>query len=183
MDMLKDQVKRCQRRKKLFAIEQFGGKCEICGYDRCPGALAFHHKNPSDKEFTPSYVINSRSWENAKEELIKCMLLCANCHAEIHYEELDLSLRVDYKAVRDYEITCVGCGVVIITKMSNQKYCTTTCRALAQRKVKDRPSKGELKKMVDSLSWVEIGRRFGVSDNAVRKWAKAYGLLPRKTPE
>lgn len=74
-----------KRRKKLkqLAVEYKGTKCEKCGYDKCIQALEFHHYD-GDKEFG----IGSKgitSWEKIKKELQKCMLLCANCHREIHY--------------------------------------------------------------------------------------------------
>ncbi|AEW47723.1 putative HNH endonuclease 2 [Bacillus phage BCU4] len=64
------------------AIEYKGGKCSICGYDRCRWALEFHHINPEDKEFGISDG-NTRSWDKVKVELDKCILLCANCHREV----------------------------------------------------------------------------------------------------
>ena len=69
---------------KKQALAYKGGKCEICGYDKCQAALDFHHKQPSEKD--PRWKI-MRSWTFAKlkNELDKCMLVCKNCHAEIHY--------------------------------------------------------------------------------------------------
>src|SRR5690348_17765017 len=76
-----------QRRKKLRAMarEYKGGKCILCGYDKCPDALEFHHRDPSQKEFTPSRAYK-RSWDVLKIEIDKCDLLCANCHREAHAE-------------------------------------------------------------------------------------------------
>ena len=62
--------------------EQRGGKCEHCGYDKCTGALEFHHLDPAKKDFTISDA-NFRLNE-AIEESKKCILLCANCHRELH---------------------------------------------------------------------------------------------------
>lgn len=77
-------VQRCQRRKKQKAVEYFGGACCLCGYDRCAGALTFHHVDPDTKTFAPSYVILRRAWAATKKELQKCILVCSNCHGEIH---------------------------------------------------------------------------------------------------
>ena len=71
-------------------IEYKGKKCEICGYDKCEGALQFHHKDPSLKEFTLSHInLNNTNFSLQKilQEIDKCELLCANCHAEKHYSE------------------------------------------------------------------------------------------------
>jgi 5-methylcytosine-specific restriction endonuclease McrA len=74
------------RRKKVrqMAIEYKGGRCQLCGYNRCIEALEFHHNNSSSKDFSISEKGYTRSWVKVKEELDKCMLLCANCHREIH---------------------------------------------------------------------------------------------------
>jgi hypothetical protein len=60
-----------------------GGKCECCGYEKYLGALQFHHLDPSIKEF---HLGNRRGLkeETLRNELDKCQLLCANCHAEAH---------------------------------------------------------------------------------------------------
>lgn len=69
-------------------IQYKGGKCEICGYDKCQGSLQFHHRNPQEKEFSLSCInLNDTnfSMEKLYKEIDKCDLLCANCHAEQHY--------------------------------------------------------------------------------------------------
>jgi 5-methylcytosine-specific restriction endonuclease McrA len=75
-----------KRRKKLkqLAIEYKGGKCSVCGYDRYIGALNFHHQNPKEKDFGLSARGFTHSWEKTKIELDKCILICSNCHAELH---------------------------------------------------------------------------------------------------
>lgn len=78
-----DGVRRRRYRLKEKAVEYKGGKCEICGYDKCIDALEFHHKNPDEKDFGISSG-ETRSWGKIKKELDKCIMLCANCHREIH---------------------------------------------------------------------------------------------------
>jgi hypothetical protein len=73
-----------RRRRKLKAIEYKGGKCQICGYDKCASALHFHHTDPNEKDFGFSDKGIPRSWEKQKIELDKCILLCSNCHCEVH---------------------------------------------------------------------------------------------------
>ncbi|HDZ76896.1 MAG TPA: hypothetical protein ENH41_02285 [Candidatus Omnitrophica bacterium] len=75
-----------KRRKKVrqMAIEYKDGQCEVCGYDRCIDALEFHHNDSFSKDFSISEKGYTRSWTKVKEELNKCMLLCANCHREVH---------------------------------------------------------------------------------------------------
>ena len=71
-----------RKKIKKMAIEYKGGKCEICGYNKCTRSLNFHHKIPSEKDFTISYV--TYRWEKIKNEIDKCILVCSNCHGEIH---------------------------------------------------------------------------------------------------
>ena len=70
---------------KSWAIEYKGKKCEICGYSRCQEALDFHHLNPKEKDFSISdRNLPTSDWPRIKNELDKCILVCANCHREIH---------------------------------------------------------------------------------------------------
>ncbi len=75
-----------KRRKKMkeMVVEYKGGKCQICGYDKCSRALNLHHIDGDEKEFGLSHKGLTRSWEKTKEEADKRMLVCANCHMEIH---------------------------------------------------------------------------------------------------
>jgi len=79
-----EHVRQFRRRIKLKAIEYKGGKCVICGYHRCITAMKFHHLDPNTKEFGISRYGVTRSWEAVKAELDKCILVCGNCHDEIH---------------------------------------------------------------------------------------------------
>ena len=62
--------------------EARGGKCIRCGYDRCFKALEFHHIDPSKKDFTISN--DHFKLLEAIEETKKCVLICSNCHKELH---------------------------------------------------------------------------------------------------
>ena len=62
--------------------QQRGGTCERCGYNKCIKALEFHHLDPSKKDFTISN--DHFKLKEAVEESKKCILLCANCHRELH---------------------------------------------------------------------------------------------------
>lgn len=75
-----------KRRRKLkeLSVQFKGGKCIFCGYSKYSGALELHHKDPASKDFSLSVRGLTRSWERIKEELEKCVLVCSNCHREIH---------------------------------------------------------------------------------------------------
>lgn len=71
---------------KQRCVDFLGGKCVKCGYKKCLAALDFHHVDPSKKKFGISLKLG-RSWDKLKDELQKCIILCANCHTEEHYVE------------------------------------------------------------------------------------------------
>lgn len=75
-----------------------------------------------------------------------------------------------------YQHTCECCEKSFGNKHRNAKYCGAKCNQIAQRRV-IRPSKKELQNDIKMLSWRSMGRKHGVSDNAVRKWARGYGLI------
>jgi 5-methylcytosine-specific restriction endonuclease McrA len=89
-----------KRRKKVrqMAIEYKGGRCQKCGYDFCVDALEFHHSDSSEKDFSISEKGYTRSWSKVREELDKCILLCANCHREVHAKTQLLRETEDEKA-------------------------------------------------------------------------------------
>jgi hypothetical protein len=68
---------------KKRCVDYLGGRCVRCGYDRCIKAMTFHHRDPDEKEFTVSQMLD-RSWGVLRAELDKCDLLCFNCHMEEH---------------------------------------------------------------------------------------------------
>ncbi|WP_272472494.1 hypothetical protein [Baekduia alba] len=88
-----DHVASRRRRLKLQLVNEAGGACVLCGYDRYPGALQFHHLEPATKRFAISDKGVTRSIEAARAEASKCILLCANCHAEVVRGVADLSVR------------------------------------------------------------------------------------------
>ena len=82
------QKRRAQVRQMTIAYK--GGCCQVCGYYRCLEALELHHLDPTQKDFGISHKGYTRSWEKVKGEADKCILLCANCHREVHAGMLQL---------------------------------------------------------------------------------------------
>lgn len=73
-----------QRRKnKATLVAEHGGKCRICGYNKCVRSLHFHHIDPSTKLFNLAFKGNSPGIARMREEASKCVLLCSNCHGEV----------------------------------------------------------------------------------------------------
>jgi len=78
-------------KRKTALVLRFGGKCSVCGYCKNSSALSFHHISPKDK----SFALDLRSLSNRKQTMIdsevdKCILICMNCHAELHNSQHNL---------------------------------------------------------------------------------------------
>jgi hypothetical protein len=79
-------------RRKLELLEICGGKCCRCGYNKNVSALNFHHKDPENKEFSLDLrSLSNRTKDRVLSEFKKCVLLCNNCHSEVHNPHLDLA--------------------------------------------------------------------------------------------
>jgi hypothetical protein len=76
-------VQRRRRKVKRVLVQEAGGGCAICGYNRHPAALHFHHRDPSKKSFGLSRSGITRAIDKLRAEAEKCVLLCSNCHAEV----------------------------------------------------------------------------------------------------
>jgi hypothetical protein len=72
-----------RQKNKQKAVDYKGGKCSCCGYNKCLAALEFHHIDPCKKEGETS-KLKTGKWVVFKKELDKCILLCSNCHRELH---------------------------------------------------------------------------------------------------
>ena len=84
---LKCQTEATQKRRdkvKVLAVAYKGGKCQCCEYNTFIGALEFHHTDPNEKDFGISAKGYTRAWSKITPELDKCVLVCSNCHREIH---------------------------------------------------------------------------------------------------
>jgi hypothetical protein len=140
-------VAEARRKLKARAIAYKGGKCERCGYDRCPDALDFHHRDPTEKDFQVSAGAYRR-WALMVRELDKCVMLCANCHREEHYRERSERLAVQSALAR---------GSVV-------------------RKMAAWPRKQRLAEMIWRIPATAIATRLGVSSSAVKRMCARMGI-------
>ena len=172
-----------RNRTKSRMVESMGGECQICGYNRCSDSLEFHHINPDEKELKFSGIrANPKKWNSICDELKKCILLCSNCHKEVEsgmtklpetFKKFDESYR-DYKTFDGIYVIrkCLECNTEFkISRSSKKKFCNTTCSSKHNRKV-ERPSITDLILDLQTMSYREVGKKYGVSDNAIRKWSK-----------
>lgn len=183
MSRRSEAVKRWRKNTKNRIVESMGGKCQICGYDRCNQAMDLHHIDPSEKEFGFGAIMaHPTKWEKIVVELRKCILFCNRCHQEFHAGIIDLpsdfqSFNETYfeyrKAKEDYDPDpCPVCGN---KKPVGAITCSKKCAAKRTGKVNWKNV--ELEKLIKEHSYVAIGNMLGVSDTAVRKRAKKLGLI------
>jgi hypothetical protein len=177
-----------------LAKEYKGGKCQICGYDKCFRALELHHLDPTQKEFNISHRGHCRSWERVKKEINKCVLLCANCHREVEdgmvscdgLEDIRVNLEYEPKMKIKKINNCEDCNKIILNSSKRCVNCEKENRKINinKRKVKNRPTREEIIAMVlfDKMSFIKIGKKYNVSDNTIRKWCISV-KLPKSSSE
>jgi transposase len=90
-------VTRRRARVRALLIAEAGGVCAICGFDKHPAALQFHHIDTGQKAFTIRDG-DTRSLERLRVEVAKCVLLCANCHAQVEAGAVDLPVTSDRRS-------------------------------------------------------------------------------------
>ncbi len=173
--------------KKLL-VKAFGGKCLLCGIEDEYIIYDFHHINPKTKIMGISHMMKYHSSiSDTVSEAKKCAMLCACCHAEVHAENLKIEEKeyMDIKIIEAYKegkakkhSSCKACGKEVAR---GAKHCKAHC---IQEKKVPRPSLEELMTFLSENSYLAAGRKYGVSDNAIRKWLRtmnkvgATGLEP-----
>ena len=145
-----------------YMLEKAGHKCQQCGWSkthpitlRVP--LEIHHVDGDCR--------------NCSEDNLE--VLCPNCHSLTpNFGSLNKEGRGEINSRKNY---CINCGAPISTDALRCKDCEY------KNRVTEKPiTREELKKLLRSTSFVEIGRQYNVSDNAIRKWCIGYNLPSRK---
>jgi hypothetical protein len=181
-----------RNRTKLKLAAICGGECVVCGYDKCITALEFHHLDESQKDFSISQLGNTKSLRDTLSEVRKCVLLCANCHREVHADMVQLTINdqvfddaiaeqmlvetelrrdkrkkhtiVDDKLVTSY----CECGQ---EKSASNKYCSNRCARNDGRKCTETDS--TLSADYAALgSYEAVGRKYGVTGAAIKRRLK-----------
>jgi hypothetical protein len=151
-------------KRRLYAEGLKQRRCELCGQDEIwrgtRMALILDH-------------VNGVGDDNRLENL---RIVCPNCAATLD-THCGRNVRFDRS-----ERQCVRCGVVYTPRSPQQRYCSRACGSrwdrrgrpvLATRRT-ERPPYEQLLAEVAELGWLGTGRRYGVSDNAIRKWVRTY---------
>lgn len=165
--------------RKLELIEAKGGKCEICGYDKNIAALDFHHLEPSNKAFElDARHLSNTTINKLLEEADKCILVCANCHREIHNKHLDKSnipSLLNEMTSKHIKLThknktsiCKHCGKEF--PWANGKiYCCDKCR----EDDKGYPSYDEIASKYNELhSWEKVASYYGITRRITQRIRK-----------
>jgi hypothetical protein len=176
------------RKIKQQCVDYKGGKCVQCGYNKYIGAIEFHHLDPTQKDF--GIARNQKNFgESHKKELDKCVALCSNCH-RIEHERLKSgessglqqiettpivsTINKEPQLIEERQVNkrkCIDCDAYISKKSKGR---CITCSRLKSMKVKNRPKKEDLENDIKELGYVGTGKKYGVSDNSIRKWLKRY---------
>jgi len=189
--------------RKLYFINKKGGCCEICGYKQNMAGLVFHHIDPSKKKFNvDGRSLGNRSLKELTLEVEKCQLLCHLCHTHHHNPHLDMSnfdehiINIELKSHICKELINKTEEEInkIIESINNTNLnktalwlevsSTALSNFLDRENLRDRikffrqtkiqwPSNEELLKMLSESNYSAVGRKLGVSDNAIRKHLKS----------
>ena len=176
-------------RNKLRLVAAFGGKCGICGYVRCHQCFDFHHLDPEDKDGSVLERLN-HSWDKTVIEVRKCVMLCRNCHGEVHaglvqvpdgirrfdeaFSEPDTLIRrrnkIDWKSITDsksytVEQMAITLGLHESVVFKNIKRVGAETRGQLKTRVDDL----ELLEVVKVKGWTATAKELGVSISTVRK--------------
>jgi transposase-like protein len=155
---------RSHLKSRLYAEGLKQRRCEMCGqgeqWNGRPMALILDH-------------INGVADDN---RLANLRIVCANCNAT-----LDTHCGRQNRLIRDPR-SCAICGEQFVPRYDEQRCCSRKCgartpkNATAQiaRRTVERPPYEQLIAEIEATSWVAVGCKYGVSDNAIRKWVRWY---------
>ena len=125
--------------RKLELVLMKGGKCSNCGYNKNLAALEFHHVEPDKKSFQlDARHLSNTSMNKIINEVEKCVLLCSNCHRELHHEEQTLNelMKKDFSnksvlSTQKKQSVCEFCGKEF-DYVKGKRFCSDECRDKAK---------------------------------------------------
>ena len=169
-----ERVTRWRKATKQRLIDAFGGKCGVCGYNRCNSALEFHHLDPNEKELHWGQMSGTiKGWDTIIVEMRKCVMLCSNCHREVHAGLVEIPMYIarfdesfaDYKPTKDTHNECPICGTL---KPIGRQTCSRQCGGKSSHRVNW--SDIDVISLYEQYqNWDRIGAMFGVTGGAVHR--------------
>lgn len=167
-------------KRKFEAMQNKGGKCEICGYDKNISALEFHHIDPTTKEFQIDLRhFSNTNLEKLQNELDKCILICANCHRELHNPQCEqFSVKETIKQAENKKSfsnkawgnKCPVCGNSF-KKVTGKKFCSKECRKQYEKSLY--PSKEIINTLYLKLqSWEKVAKELNTTRRVIQRIRK-----------
>lgn len=168
-----------RRRVKRKALAYSGSICLHCNYNKYDGSLIFHHLDPMQKDITISSG-NSRSYNNIKAEIDKCILLCHNCHSEYHGGIWQITDEVEKQT--KIRASYIDQPLWMYADNPNDRI----IRLSHKTQIINAPSKDELLTMLTTASIREIAKRYECSAHVIWRWCKTFNIditqAPSKIP-
>jgi transposase-like protein len=151
-------------KERLFAAGLKDRRCELCGQDE----LWYGRRM--------SLILDHINGIADDNRLANLRVVCANCNAT-----LDTHCGRN-NARPPAERACARCGTAFRPRSDRHRYCSRACGQRAPRRRGPRPASRRVERPpyerlleeIAELGYLGVGRRYGVSDNAVRKWRRAY---------
>lgn len=202
---VQNSVDKRKKDKKVELIKYKGGKCEICGYNKCVDALEFHHIDETTKDYNISHYMN-RSIDVLKKEADKCILVCSNCHREIHHKMNEEKRNKEYESQQDFlnehkhvnkidtidkdlvinmiksgfdkkEISKkVGVSIATLTRFFSKNGINMMRNAFSYDDLLE-PNENELRRMrEEGMSFTEIAKHYHHSRNHISQICNKYGI-------
>jgi hypothetical protein len=160
-------------KERLFAEGLKERRCELCGQSEL-----WHGRRMS-------LILDHVNGVHDDNRLENLRIVCANCNAT-----LDTHCGRNNRLPAE-ERGCLHCGTAFLPRHEHHRYCSRDCgqrapgsRApqLGRRRV-ERPPHDQLLAEIEELGYLGVGRKYGVSDNAIRKWRRAYEAESKSTAE
>lgn len=155
--------------KEIQYIEQFNSYSQ--GYNQTRGGSQYSHNvrlTDEDLERIIELLLNSNK---TQREIAKQFEVGEDTISEINTGKSRHQAGLHYPLRENKKTTCIDCGAKIYYNATRCEKCSQ----IARRKV-ERPTKEQLYQDLVDTNFSAVGRKYGVSDNAVRKWCKEYGL-------
>ena len=173
-----------RKKARVILAEAFNSKCGICDYNKTIGVLNYNHLDPNKKSLQISTAMREGySWSKIVSEARKCVLICCRCHREIHLGITEMPkncVRFNEKYKNAMQVKTIEYNKCYCSKRKNKlrKYCSCKCRDNAN--IKFVVTKSILQKLINSKTYVAIGKEFDVTDTCIRKRCKKLGIHRQK---